>query len=252
MKSRPREIDILGMPLTVLASPDDAANHVVDCVQRGQRTFCIAMNPEKSYRAQRSKSLKQIIKSAELHICDGIGMAIAARVLHRRKVVRVTGVDLFQKLIARAQKLGLKVFLFGATPESNAGACKSLRRMYPQLRIVGSQHGYHDNDADVVDAVNASGADMLFVAMGSPRQETWIAAHRDSLNVPYCMGVGGSFDVLSGCAKRAPKVFCATGTEFLYRFAKEPKRWKRELCVLAFCGRVCRAKMSGWLRGAAC
>jgi N-acetylglucosaminyldiphosphoundecaprenol N-acetyl-beta-D-mannosaminyltransferase len=172
-------------------------------------------------------------------------VAIAARVLHGRKVARVTGVELFTKLLIRAEAEDLAVFLLGASPESNAGACKEIGQMCPRLRIVGSQHGYFDDDAKVVETINASAADMLFVAMGSPRQEKWIASHRDELAVPFRMGVGGSFDVLSGTAKRAPQVFCRTGTEFLYRFVKEPKRWRRELHALAFCARVFRAKVLG-------
>ncbi len=218
---------------------------MVERVRRGQKTFCVALTPEKSQRAHRDEQLKEIIKSAELQICDGVGVAIAARVLHGRKVARVTGVELFTKLIARAETEDLGVFLLGASPESNAGACEALRGMYPALRIVGSQHGYFDDDAEIVDTINASRADLLFVAMGSPRQEKWIAGNRSRLDAPFCMGVGGSFDVVSGTAKRAPRLFRRTGTEFLYRFMKEPQRWRRELYALAFCARVFRARVFG-------
>lgn len=231
--------------MSPLASYDDAADQVIERVRRGQKTFCVALTPEKSQRAHHDKGLREIIQSAEMQICDGIGVAIAARVLHGQKIARVTGVELFTKLLARAEAENLAVFLLGASPESNAGACREIREMCPALRIVGSQHGYFDDNAQVVEAINASGADMLFIAMGSPRQEKWVAQHRAQLNVPFCMGVGGSFDVLSGTAKRAPRLFRRTGTEFLYRFVKEPKRWRRELYALAFCARVFRARVLG-------
>jgi len=231
--------------LSPLASYDDAVDQVVERIRQGQKTFCVALTPEKSQRAHHDETLKQIIQSAEMQICDGVGVAIAARVLHGQKVARVTGVELFTRLLLRAEAEDLGVFLLGASPESNDGARRQIKQMCPALRIVGSQHGYFDDDAHVVEAINASGADMLFVAMGSPRQEKWVARHRDQLNVPFCMGVGGSFDVLSGTVKRAPRLFCRTGTEFLYRFLKEPKRWRRELYALAFCARVCRARVLG-------
>lgn len=187
----------------------------------------------------------RMIRSAELRICDGVGMAIAAKVLHGQEVARVTGVELFQRLIANAAREDFGVFLLGASPESNTGACAALEAMHASLRIVGRQHGYFDDDDQVVESINACGADMLFVAMGSPRQERWIADHRDRLRAPFCMGVGGSFDVLSGCAKRAPEFFRRTGTEFLYRFARQPQRWRREVHALAFCFQVLKAKVLG-------
>ncbi|UCD53210.1 MAG: WecB/TagA/CpsF family glycosyltransferase [Phycisphaerales bacterium] len=245
MRRTLKKLEILGIPLSPLASYDEAVDHVVERVRGGQKTFCVALTPEKSQRAHRDDELKQIIQSAEIQICDGVGVAIAARVLHGRKVARVTGVELFTKLLIRAEAEDLAVFLLGASPESNAGACEEIGQMCPRLRIVGSQHGYFEDAATVVEAINASGADMLFVAMGSPRQEKWIARHRDKLAVPFRMGVGGSFDVLSGAATRAPRLFRRTGTEFLYRFVKEPKRWRRELYALAFCARVFRAKVFG-------
>ncbi len=245
MRVKPKRIDILGIPLSVLASYEEAVGRIIDRIRRGQKTFCVALTPEKSYRAHKDDELKQIIQVADLHICDGIGMAIAASILHGRRVTRVTGVDLFERLVARAEMEGLSVFLLGARPESNAGAAEMLQARHPALRIVGRQHGYIEDDVQVVEKIRTSRPDMLFVAMGSPRQEVWVAQHYDRLDVPYCMGVGGSFDVVSGHARRAPRWAQKSGTEFLYRFALEPRRWKRELCACAFMLCVVRAKLMG-------
>jgi N-acetylglucosaminyldiphosphoundecaprenol N-acetyl-beta-D-mannosaminyltransferase len=238
-------MEILGIPLSAVESYDHAVDYVTERTKGGLRTFCVALTPEKSHKASKDEQLLRSIRSADLHICDGIGMAMAARALCGRAVARVTGVELFQRVVARAAAEGFSVFLLGAGPESNAGACAALQAMYPSLRLAGSQHGYFKDTERVIESINDSGADMLFVAMGSPYQENWIAAHRHRIRALYCMGVGGSFDVLSGSAKRAPRIFRRTGTEFLYRFIHEPRRWKREVCAVAFCVRVFRVKVLG-------
>ena len=139
-------MEILGIPLSALASYDQAIDYVAERTRQGVPTFCVALSPEKSQRAREDAQLMRIIRSAELRICDGIGMAIAAKILHGRKVARVTGVELFQRLIARAETEGFGVYLLGASRDSNSGACEALRAAHPSLRIVGRQHGYFDDD----------------------------------------------------------------------------------------------------------
>jgi len=175
-----------------------------------------------------------MIHSAEFCLCDGIGMAAAVRLLHGRIICRVTGIQLFFDLVARAEANGLKIFLMGAKPESNRKACEKFRRQHPNLQIVGHSDGYfHDNDA-MLKQINSSRADMLFVAMGSPRQEKWLAENRDRISAYFCMGVGGSFDVASGTARWAPRIFRRTGTEWLYRLILHPQRLRRQVAVLPF------------------
>lgn len=227
-------IEIMGTPVTVLNSYDHAVNCIVDCVRRGQEVSCVAITPEKIYKARRNRELKEMIKAADLCICDGAGAAAAVRLLHGRKIPRVTGIQLFFDLVACAEALGLRIFLLGATPESNAGAHEKLRQLYPKLQIAGKQHGYFSGSGEVISKINDSSADMLFVAMGSPRQEKWIATYRQKVHVPYCMGVGGVFDVLSGRAKWAPRICRKTGTEWLYRLILEPRRFHRNAVVWLF------------------
>jgi hypothetical protein len=117
--------------------------------------------------------------------------------------------------------------------------------MHPGLDIAGRQDGYFDNDDDVIRHINDSGADMLFVAMGSPRQEKWINKHRDRIYAPYCMGVGGTLDVVNGNVKWAPKFFRKTGTEFLYRLISQPKRIKRQKVLPKFMFLVFKAMLLG-------
>ena len=227
-------IEIMGTPVTVLNSYDHAVNCIIDCVYRGLKISCVAITPEKMYRAQRNRELKEMMKAADLCICDGAGTAAAVRLLHGRKIPRITGIQLFFDLVACAEALGLRIFLLGATPESNECAHKKLEQSHPKLQIVGKQHGYFSNSEEVISKINDSGADMLFVAMGSPRQEKWMTTYRQQIHVPYCMGVGGVFDVLSGRAKWAPRICRKTGTEWLYRLILEPRRFHRNALVWLF------------------
>ncbi|MHC4118266.1 MAG: WecB/TagA/CpsF family glycosyltransferase [Planctomycetota bacterium] len=165
----------------------------------------------------------------------GVGISIASRILHGRGIKRCTGCDLFFQLLSLASQKQWGIYLLGASAESNADARRELQKMYPDLRIVGWQDGYFKDSEKVVEHINSSGADLLFVAMGSPKQEYWIGRHRHDINASFCMGVGGSFDIASGGLKRAPKIFRITGTEFLFRLMLEPrKRWVNQKVLFSY------------------
>ncbi len=237
--------DLFGVPLTNLKSYSHALDSIVQRIKQSQKTFCVAINPEKIHRAQGDPELLDLLNSADFHICDGIGAALAIRLMYGKKIARVTGVQLFYYLMELAEKEGFKVFLLGASSESNIGSCTELKKKHPQLKIVGSQDGYFKDDRQVIEHINASQADMLFVAMGSPKQEIWVSRYRNEINAPYCMGVGGTFDVVSGNVKWAPVFFRKTGTEFLYRLICDPRRIKRQACYPIFMLKVLKVRMFG-------
>ena len=230
----PKPLDILGIPITPFESYLKVREAISKSIRNGVKVTCVAINPEKVQIAQKDKRLKQLLQSANMHICDGVGTALAARVLHGRRLPRITGVDLCIHLLEASEKEGWRVYLAGATNKVNQDAFDALTRQYPKLQIVGRCHGYHGDSAKIVADINGSRADLLFVAMGSPRQEEWIMRHRDQLQVPYCMGVGGTFDILSGNKRRAPSVVSKLGMEWLYRLVTEPQRWKRQARLPAF------------------
>jgi len=179
--------------------------------------------------------LREILQQeADVGICDGVGVSLASKILYNRFLARCTGCDLFFKLISAAERQGWKVFMLGATAESNRLACEKLQDKYPDLQIVGRQDGYFNGSSAIVDRINDSGADMLFAAMGSPKQEYWLADHRHELDATFCMGVGGSFNVAAGTARRAPKIFQRMGAEFLYQLITEPKRIKRQIVYVPY------------------
>ncbi|MDY7009288.1 MAG: WecB/TagA/CpsF family glycosyltransferase [Planctomycetota bacterium] len=238
----PDPLFLAGVPV----HPFESYRHAVDCIARRiesqTRTFCVAVNPEKAYRASHDDEVASLLKRADICICDGIGIALAAKVIHGRRIRRCTGIQLFFGLIQEASRKGWNVFLLGASRESNELACSNLLKKYPGLRIVGHRDGYFKDSGAVVNEINSAKPDMLFVAMGSPRQESWIARHRNSLDVPFRMGVGGSFDVAAGKVKGAPGIFRRTGTEFLYRLMRDPGRWRRQLALPRFVIEVMKRK----------
>jgi N-acetylglucosaminyldiphosphoundecaprenol N-acetyl-beta-D-mannosaminyltransferase len=161
--------------------------------------------------------------------------------LYRRRLPRCTGIDLFLRLISLSAEEGWKVFLLGASPQSNAAASRALMNTYPTLKIVGRQDGYFKNSSAVVDQINQSRADLLFVAMGTPRQELWISERMPHLRASFCMGVGGSLDVVGGAGKRAPALFRKTGTEWFFRLLVQPSRLQRQMVLPLFMVEILRA-----------
>jgi len=222
---------VLGVQLNGFRSYDEATETMRQRIRAHLPTFCVAINPEKVYRSARDTKLKGVLDRADVRICDGIGVALASLLLEHRRLPRCTGIELFMRLMRASAQEGWRVFLLGASPESNAAACRKLVAQHPGLNIVGAQHGFFDDVTAVVDRINQSGADLLFVAMGSPRQEFWIAENRPNLRPCLCMGIGGSLDVISGAATRAPALFSKTGTEWLYRLIAQPSRLRRQMVL---------------------
>jgi len=238
-------VNVLGVPVVEFDSCAHALACAEDAIESRRKSFWVAINPQKVYRALQDPRLLSILSQADVGICDGVGVSLAAKLLCGRALRRCTGCDLFFALIARAAETGWKVFFLGASPDSNAQACQALLKRYPRLRVVGRQDGSFSDSTQVVRQINDSGADLLFVGMGSPGQEFWIGENLGRLNARFAMGVGGSFDVASGRAMRAPKIFRRTGTEFLFQLMMEPSRFRRQVVYLPFVLRVLQTKLLG-------
>jgi N-acetylglucosaminyldiphosphoundecaprenol N-acetyl-beta-D-mannosaminyltransferase len=240
----PSPVNIMGIPVVPFESYEQAVECIGEIIDSGQKSLCFAINPIKIYKAWREPKLYNLLRQSNIGICDGIGVSIASRILYGQSIKRCTGCDLFFKLLSKAEQKNWGVFFLGASAKSNTIACARLQKLYPKLRIVGCQDGYFKDSHTVIEKINASGADLLFVAMGSPKQEYWILHNRQTINAKFCMGVGGSFDIASGNIERAPKILRATGTEFLFRLAKEPrKRWKIQKVLFPYFFRVIGKKM---------
>jgi N-acetylglucosaminyldiphosphoundecaprenol N-acetyl-beta-D-mannosaminyltransferase len=239
--SIPESRSILGTRVSIFNSYEDALELIRQRIITSLPTFCVAVNPEKLYRAKGYPELRKVLDAADLRICDGIGVSLASMLLYHRRLPRCTGIELFLRLIRLSAQEGWKVFVLGASPQSNEAACRALMERFPGLSIAGRRDGYFENSEAVVESINESGADLLFVAMGSPRQEFWISEHMPRLKTSYCMGVGGSLDVVSGTAKRAPILFQRTGTEWLFRLISQPSRLRRHVALPLFTMEILRA-----------
>ena len=241
----PPPIDLMGISVTPFESYSHALGCVEESIEAGRKAFWVAINPQKMYRAWHDPEVKGILDRADVGICDGIGVSVAAKIIFGITLRRCTGCDLFQKLIPLAEKKSWRIFLLGAQPESNERARRELLNRYPDIKIAGWRDGYFKDSKEVVRQINESGADMLFVAMGSPRQEKWIVRNAHAINARFCMGVGGTLNVVSGSARRAPELFLRTGTEFFYQLITQPWRWRRQIVYTPFMLQVLERKIWG-------
>ncbi|MBS2772741.1 MULTISPECIES: WecB/TagA/CpsF family glycosyltransferase [Anoxybacillaceae] len=213
---------------------DQLAAKLLEDINHNRKSFIVAINPEKIMKAQEDMELRDLLNKATYQIPDGIGVILASMMKGGKIRSRVTGIDMMMRLCKEAALHGKKVFLYGAKPGVADEAKKKLEERFPGIQIVGTMHGYEKDENVIVNAINASNPDILFVALGSPAQEYWIVKHMDSLAPKVYQGVGGSFDVVSGRLKRAPLLFQKLGMEWFYRLVKEPWRWKRQLVLPKF------------------
>jgi len=197
-----------------------------------------------------------ILKSADLVTPDGAGIVWATATLNRPLAERVTGIDIINSVCQLATKKGYSLYLLGSFPGVAKEASLNLAKRYPGLKVVGNHHGYFvpkfrtDNpnnknkeEAEIIREIKEKKPDVLLVGMGMPKQEKWIAKNLNRLNVPVCMGVGGSFDVLSGKIPRAPLWMQRHGMEWVYRLIKQPKRVLRVLALFYFMWLVIAGKI---------
>ncbi|NOS79474.1 MAG: WecB/TagA/CpsF family glycosyltransferase [Nitrospira sp.] len=239
---KPKRIEILGIPVDCVTM-EQAIEWAESKLQGNHPCTILAVNPEKVMRAQHDPELLGQLRSADLLIPDGIGVVLAARLLGLGHAARVPGAELMPKLCERAALKGYSVFLLGATPEVNQQAVAVLRDRYPGIRIVGSQHGYvkEEDMPAVITRMNECKPDFLFVALGSPHQELWMSRYLPQLKVKVCQGVGGTFDVIAGRVRRAPKLFRFMHLEWFYRLASNPRRARRQTALPKFAYHVLKS-----------
>lgn len=195
----------------------------------------VTINPEGMWLAQADRELCAIINGAALVTPDGFGVLWAARRLGRPLKERVTGIELLENLCRRAAAEGWRVYFLGAKPGVAQAAAENMQKKYPGLTVAGWDHGYfREREQQAIDAVRKAEADVLFAALGMPYQERWLHAHRRELGCTVAVGVGGSFDVLAGQVRRAPRLWQRLKLEWLWRLLADPKRWRRYLALPRF------------------
>jgi len=196
----------------------------VDLLLDGGRLRAAFVNADCVNIAAREEGYRRDVEGMDLCLPDGIGVALAARMAGGRLADNLNGTDLFPVLCTGAVRRGKSIYFLGAAPGVAARAADEALHAHPGLRVAGTDNGYMDDEAEVVARINASGADIVLVAMGAPRQEAFIARHSDALEADLCMGVGGLFDFLAGEKPRAPAPLRRIGMEWAWRLAVEPRR----------------------------
>ncbi len=248
-----KRIEVLGVPVDCLDWAEALRILEEELRAAGPARAVLAVNPEKVIRARRDPQLLNCLRHARLLIPDGIGVVAAARLLGLGRMERVAGSELMPRLCEIARRGGHGVFLFGATEAVNAKAAAALIETFPGLRIAGRHHGYvaAAGMGSLIESINASRASVLFIALGSPRQELWIERYLPGLqHVRLCQGVGGTFDVLAGVVQRAPAGFIRLHLEWLYRLLAQPSRLLRQTALPKFVLRVLLARVRGTEAGA--
>lgn len=190
----------------------------------GKKANIFFLNADCLYRAQKDREYQDVLTQADLVLPDGIGLRLITGLFGERMLADCNGTDLSPVLLKEAAKRGDKIFFLGGKGGVARRACENMRERIPGLKIVGWYHGYSKNDEEVVERINASGADILFVAMGVPLQEKWISKNRNRLNPKVCLGVGALLDYLSGQIARAPLWMRKFHLEWFWRIFVEPKR----------------------------
>jgi N-acetylglucosaminyldiphosphoundecaprenol N-acetyl-beta-D-mannosaminyltransferase len=229
--AHPRCVAVGGIPIANL-SEDEAVALIDSLVSKGGPHYGAVVNAAKIVGANRDEHLKRVLLEADLVTADGMSVVWASRLFGRALRERVTGIDLFERLVEHAAHRGLSLYFLGARDESVRQTVDLLAIRYPKLRVAGYRNGYFETSESgaVADAIKLSNADMLFVAMGSPAQEYWLASNLVRTGVRFALGVGGSFDHVSGRVARAPRWMQRLGLEWLHRLIHEPRRlWKRYL-----------------------
>ena len=232
-------LEILGVGVDRVTS-DEALERIGTFIaegrEKGTTHQVVTANAEIIYRASKNEDMKAIINQAQMVTADGSGVVWASKQLGEPLADRVTGIDLVNSICAASAQYGWKLYILGSAPGVADTAAKNICEKYSGCNIIGTHHGYFDaqEEQNILAELRELKPDVLFVALGAPRQEYWIAEHIKALGIPVGMGIGGSMDVLSGNVKRAPEWMQKMSLEWLYRFLIQPTRFKRMLALPKF------------------
>ena len=230
------DVSILGCRVDVVDRAQ-AVDRIVDLARGHDPSLVVTLGTEMVVRARHDARFREVANASALSLCDTIGVLLAARYLHGVPLKeRVAGVDLIEPLCERFAAEGLSVYLCGGKGDTAERAARVLQARYPALKIAGARDGYFPASEDdvVASEIASTGARALFLGLGSPRQEMWIADHVSQTGCGVGIGIGGSFDVLAGNVERAPELWRKLNVEWLYRLVREPSRWRRQLALPKF------------------
>ena len=226
-----QRIQLLRSPIDVLTMDETLA--LVDrSIQARRPLRHVVVNAAKLVSMRKNRALQDSVATCDIINADGQSVVWASKILRKPLPERVAGIDLMQNLVQLAHQRQYRIFFFGARADIVREVVRRYSERYSERIIAGYHHGYFapEEEAEIAQQIAASQADILFVAISSPKKEIFLHAYKHLINVPFVMGVGGAFDVVAGKVKRAPLWMQRCGLEWLYRLQQEPRRmWKRYL-----------------------
>lgn len=216
-------IEILGVGFDNMTI-DQAVAEGVRLMNTKGAHYAVTPNPEIVEVCRKDGEAMEAVRGADLVLADGIGVIYGAKILGTPLKCRVTGIAFAQKLMERMAENGKTLFLLGAKPGIAEKAAENLEKQYPGLRVAGTRDGYFQEDGPVLEAIRTSGADVVFVCLGAPKQEKWMRKNGGATGASLLVGLGGCLDVFSGEVRRAPEIFQKLGLEWFYRLITNPSR----------------------------
>ena len=226
-------IDVLGVGFDNVTMAE-AVSRAMDFLREGGPHYVATPNPEIVEVCRENRAARTAVNGADLVLPDGIGVIKGAAMLGTPLRERVPGIEFAARLMARMAEEGRSLFLLGAKPGVAEEAARRLTVQYPGLRIAGTHDGYFQDDALVIEAIRRSGAEAVFVCLGAPKQELWMARNGAATGARLLCGLGGSLDIFAGKVERAPEFWREHGLEWLYRLCREPRRIGRMMKLPLF------------------
>ncbi len=226
-------VDVLGVGFDNVTM-DQAVAEGVRLIHTEGAHYVVTPNPEIVEACRKDKEAMEAVNGADLVIADGIGVVYGAKILGTPLKGRVPGIEFAQHLMERMALDGKTLFLLGSKPGVAELAAQKLVQSYPGLRIVGTHDGYFQEDGPVTEAIRLSGADVVFVCLGAPKQEKWMHQNAQATGAHLLIGLGGCLDVFSGAVQRAPEIYQRLGLEWFHRLIKNPSRIGRMMKLPLF------------------
>ena len=243
MENKGQYVEILGTRVSTLNMNHTIQEITLWCNTGGKHYICTA-DAYMLNLADEDKKFQEILNGADIVTPDGIGTILASKILKSPIKYKVSGCELAENLCKESANNNLRIFFLGAKPGVAEKAAKNMAHKYKGMHVAGFYHGYfkeEENDK-IIQMINDSGANILFVAFGIPKQEFWIKENLEKLNVNVAMGIGGTFDVMSGEVERAPEFFQKTNLEWLYRYFQDPKKSYKIKVLPKFISKVMKKK----------
>ncbi|MBQ8264619.1 MAG: WecB/TagA/CpsF family glycosyltransferase [Oscillospiraceae bacterium] len=237
-------IEILGVPFDNITK-SEAVDYAFSLQKEHKAYYVVTPNPEIVMLARDNPDMLSAVKDAELVIADGIGVIYGAKILGTPLRDRIPGIDFTTALMEKMNEEGRSLFLFGAKPGVAEKAAENLGIKFPGIKIVGTNDGYFKDDEPIIEKINTAKPDLMLVCLGAPKQEKWMQANAQRLDVGIMVGAGGSLDVFAGVVERAPEIWQKLGLEWLHRLLKEPRRIGRMMKLPKFIFAVIFSRFRG-------